>query len=155
MHFYPYSIIITPCLQVFKLVQQSLSLTEGPGAGSFRQELCWAKLKQWQAQYYNRGAVDLDPSRRDVVRLKLFQLGQREWQKGIVQSWLDERLYEVKMPYHVVHGNRVHLQKTNEPSPPSSDQASAEVSVPLVLQSNELPTTVHREVNPPASSQEK
>ena len=42
-------------------------------------ELCRTKLqqrKQRQAQYYNRGAVDLDPlSRGDVVRLKPFQLG--------------------------------------------------------------------------------
>ena len=35
--------------------------------------------KQRQAQYYNRGAVDLDPLRKgDVVKLKPFQLGKRE-----------------------------------------------------------------------------
>ena len=50
--------------------------------------------------------------------------------------------------------NRVHLQKTNEPSPPSSDQAPAEVSVPVRPQSNELPTTVPEEVNPPAPNHE-
>ena len=120
-------------------------------------ELCWAKLeqrKQRQAQYYNWGAVDLDPLRtEDVVRLKPFQLGKREWQKGILRSWLDERSYEVETPQYVVC-NRFHLQKTNEPSPPSSDQAPAEVSVPVRPQSNELPTTVPEEVNPPAPNHE-
>ena len=107
-------------------------------------ELCRAKLqerKQRQAQYYNRGAVDLDPLRiGDVVRLKPFQLGKREWQKGIMQSRLDERSYEVETPHHVVRRNRVHLRKTNESPLPSSDQAPAEVSVPVCPQSNELPT---------------
>ena len=121
-------------------------------------KLCRTKLeqrKQQQAQFYNRGAVDLDPLRRgDLVRLKPFQLGNRKWQKGVVRSRLDERLYEVETPHHVVRRNRVHLRETNEPSPPSSDQAPAEVSVPFLPQSNELPTTVPGEVNLPASSQE-
>ena len=121
-------------------------------------ELCRAKLeerKQRQAQYYNRGAVDLDPLRiGDVVRLKPFQLGKREWQKGIVRSGLDERSYEVETPHHVVRRNRVNLRKTNKLPPPSSDLAPAEVSVPVCPQSNELPTTVPEEVNPPAPSQE-
>ena len=121
-------------------------------------ELCRAKLeerKQRQAQYYNRGAVDLDPLRKgDVVRLKPLQLGKREWQKGIVRSWLDERSYEVETPHHLVRRNRVHLRKTNESPASSSDQAPAEVSVPVCPQSNELPTSVPEEVNPPAPSQE-
>ena len=121
-------------------------------------ELCRAKLeqrKQRQAQYYNRSAVDLDPLRRgDVVRLKPFQLGRREWQKGIVRSRLDERSYEVETPHHVVRRNRVHLRKTNEPPPSSLDQTPAEVYVPIYPQSNELPTAVPEEVNPPAPSQE-
>ena len=117
-------------------------------------ELCRAKLeqrKQQQAQYYNRGAVDLVPLRRgDVVRLKPFNLGKQEWQKGIVRSRLDERSYEVETPQYAVRRNRVYLRKTNEPSPPSSDQAHAEVSVPVCPQSNKLPTNVPEEVNPPA-----
>ena len=121
-------------------------------------KLCQAKLeqrKQRQAQYYNRGAVDLDPLRRgDVARLKLFKLGKREWQKGIVQSRQNERSYEVETPHHVVCRNDVHLGKTNELSQLLSDQAPAEVYVPVCLQSNELLTTVPEEVNPPAPSQE-
>ena len=123
-------------------------------------ELCRAKLeerKQRQAQYYiyTRGAVDLDPLiTGDVVRLKPFQLGKREWQKGIVRSRLDERSYEVETPHQVVRRNRVHLRKTNERPAPSSDQAPAEVSVLVCPQSNELPTTVPEEVNPRSPSQE-
>ena len=53
-------------------------------------ERCQAKLeqrKQRQAKYYKRGAIDLDPLKRgDTVRLKPFQLGKREWQKGIVRK---------------------------------------------------------------------
>ena len=86
-------------------------------------------------------------SRGDVVRLKPFQLGKREWQKGVVPSRLDERSYEVETPHHVVHRNRVHLRKTNEPPPPSSDQAHLEVFLPFLPQSNKLPTTVPGEVN--------
>ena len=121
-------------------------------------ELCRAKLeqrKQRQAQYYNRHAVDLEPLRRgDVVRLKPFRLGKREWQKGIVRSRLDERSYEVETPQYVVRRNRVNLRKTNELSPPSLDQAPAEVYVPVCPQYNELSTTVPKELNPPALSEE-
>ena len=100
-------------------------------------ELCRAKLKQCnqrQAQYNNGSAVNLDPLRRgDVVRLKPFQLGRREWQKGIVRSRLDERSYKVETPHHVVHRKHVHLRKTNEPRPPSLDQAPDEVYISVAL----------------------
>ena len=79
-----------------------------------------------------------------------FQLGRREWQKGIVRSRVDERSYEVETPHHVVHRNRVHLRKTNEPPPSLLDQTPAEVYVPIYPQSNELPTAVPEEVNSPA-----
>ena len=58
------------------------------------------------------------------------------------------------MPHHVVRYPRVHLRKTNEPPPPSLAQAPAEVYVPVCPQSNELPTAVPAEVNPPTPSQE-
>ena len=49
--------------------------------------LCQAKLEQSKQQhtwYYDRGTVNLDPLRRgDTVILKPFQLGKREWQKGL------------------------------------------------------------------------
>ncbi|PFX33304.1 Retrovirus-related Pol polyprotein from transposon 17.6 [Stylophora pistillata] len=119
-------------------------------------ELCQSKLewrKQRQAQYYNSGAVDLNPLKRgDPVRIKPFQLGKREWQKGIVRSRLDEKTYEVETPHDVVRRNRVHQRKTNEPSPTSSD-GPAEMSMPSSMQSNEVPTTVPEEVDPPLSTQ--
>ena len=64
------------------------------------------------------------------------------------------RDHEVETPHHVVRCNRVHLRKTNEPPAPSSNQAPAEVSVPICPKSNGLPTTVPEEVNPPSPSQE-
>ena len=95
-------------------------------------ERCEAKLehrKQQQAQYYNRGTSDLDPLKRGVtVRLKPFQLGKHEWQKGIVRKRLEERSYEVEMPYNVVRRNRVHLCLTNEPSPPLTDEIPNKIS---------------------------
>ena len=157
----PASVQVNPAQHLFNRRTRSLLLMMAnllaPQAVS-DSELCRAKLeqhKQRQAQYYNQGAVDLDPLRRgDVVRLEPFQLGKQEWQKGIVRSRLDERSYEVETSQYVVHRNRIHLRKTNELSPPSSDQAPAEVSVPVCPQSNELPTTVPEEVNPPAPSHE-
>ena len=71
-----------------------------------------------------------------------------------MRSRLDEKSYEVETPQYVVRRNRVHLRKTNEWSPPSSDQAPAEVFVPVCPLSNELSSTVPKEVNPSAPSQE-
>jgi len=127
-------------------------------------ERCQAKLeqrKQRQAQYYNRGAIDLDPLKRgDTVRLKPFQLGKRDWQKGIVRKRLDERSYEVETPYNVVRRNRVHLRLTNEPSPPLIDEIPNEISAevpevpaPSFAQSYESQTSSSGEVSLPASSQ--
>ena len=59
-----------------------------------------------------------------------------------------------RRPHHVVRRNRVQLRKTNEPLPPSLDQTPAEVYVPIYPQSNELPTAVPEEENPPAPNQE-
>ena len=72
-----------------------------------------------------------------------------------MRSRLDERSYEVETPHHVVRHNRVHLRKTNELPPSSLDQTPAEVYVPIYPQSNELPTAVPEEENPPAPSQER
>ena len=143
----PASVQVSPAQRLFNRRSRSLlPMTANllaPQAVSDN-ELCRAKLeqrKQRQAQDYNRSAVDVDPLRRgDVVRLEPFQLGRREWQKGIVLSRLNERSYEVETPHHVVRRNRVHLRKTNEPPPSSLDQTPAEVYVPIFPQSNELPT---------------
>ena len=129
-------------------------------------ERCRTKLeqhKQQQAQYYNRGAIgiDLDPLKRgDTVRLKLFQLGKRKGQKGIVQNQLDKRSYEVEMPYNVVHYNSVHLRLTIEPSPPLKDEIPYEISAeapevahPSSAWSYKSQPCSSEEVSPPTLSQ--
>jgi len=129
-------------------------------------ERCLAKFeqrKQRQAQYYNRGAIDPDPLKRgDTVRLKPFQMGKREWQKGTVRKRLDERSYKVETPYKVVRRNRFHLRLTNEPSPPLTDELPNEISdevpevpAPSFAQSYESQTSSTGEVSLPASSQRR
>ena len=110
----PASVQVSPAQRLFNRRSRSLlPMTANLPQAVSDNELCRAKLeqrKQRQAQYYNRSAVDVDPLRRgDVVRLEPFQLGRREWQKGIVLSQLDERSYEVETPHHVVRRNRVTL----------------------------------------------
>ena len=68
-----------------------------------------------QAEYYNRNAHDLPALEEgDVVRMQPFNLGQKEWQKGIVMRPLGERSYEVENPDAVYRRNRVHLKKTSK-----------------------------------------
>ena len=69
------------------------------------------------AMYYNRNARDLKPLEEgDVVRMKPFTLGQKEWRKAVVSRRLDERSYEVETAEATYRRNRMHLKKTNEPS---------------------------------------
>ena len=72
-----------------------------------------------QARYYNARAKDLPPLHEgDTVRLKPFQLGQKEWKKGAVVERLDERSYEIETADGSTYSrNRIHLRKTNEPPP--------------------------------------
>ena len=76
-------------------------------------------VKKTQARYYNAHAKDLPPLREgDTVRLKPFQLGQKEWKKGAVVERLDERSYEIETADGSTYRrNRIHLRKTNEPPP--------------------------------------
>ena len=70
-----------------------------------------------QATYYNRSAKDLPPlCEGDVVRLKPFKLGEKKWNKGVIQHRLDERSYEVETDDGTYRRNRVHLKKSNEGS---------------------------------------
>ena len=51
----------------------------------------------------------------DTVRLKPFQLRQKEWTNGVVER-LDERSYEIETADESTYRcNRIHLRKTNEP----------------------------------------
>ena len=101
-------------------------------------ERCQAKrkqCKQQQAKHFNRGAIDLDPLRReDTVRLKPSQVGKREWQKEIVRRRLNERSYEVETPHNIVRRNRVYLHLTREPLPSLTDEIPAALGFPLRCQ---------------------
>ena len=67
------------------------------------------KLRLRQQQ----GARDLDPlAKGDPVRVKPWQVGKKEWQKGVVKKRLDERSYEVELPQGVLRRNRVHLNES-------------------------------------------
>ena len=62
-------------------------------------ELCRAKLeqrKQRQAQYYNRGAVDLDPLRRGDVRSKTKTISAGHSENGTnglcEVDWMTDRM---------------------------------------------------------------
>jgi len=73
------------------------------------------RLRQ-QAHYYNKGARDLDPLEKgNAVRVQPWQVGKKEWQKGIVKNRLSERSYEIELPQGVLHRNIIFLRKTNEP----------------------------------------
>ena len=101
--------------------------------------------QQQQAHYYNRGARDLDPLEKgDPVRVKPWQFGKKEWQKGVVKKRLDERSYEVELPQGVLRRNRIHLRRTYESAPAAADTRDALPNEPqpqgLVSETNELPS---------------
>lgn len=76
-------------------------------------------VQKRQARYNNAHSKDLPPlNEGDTVGLKLFQLGQKEWKKGVVVERLEERSYEIETADGSTYRlNRIHLQKTNEPPP--------------------------------------
>ena len=67
-------------------------------------------------------------SNGDVVRMKPFRLGDKEWRKATVTSRLDERSYTVETPEgDTYRRNRVHLKKTQEtPSEPTDNSNNNE-----------------------------
>ena len=73
-----------------------------------------------QCKYYNQHARDLPPLKEgDVVRIKPFRLGSKEWKKGTITSKLDERSYMVETPDgDTYRRNRYHLRQTKENSDP-------------------------------------
>ena len=84
-----------------------------------------------QQKYFNKGAKVLPTlDEGDVVRVKPFVLGQKEWSKGIVQQRLDERSYIVETPERTYRRNRVHLKSSREsPDTPSISTESSEALV--------------------------
>ena len=87
--------------------------------------------QQQQARYYNRGARDLDPLEKgDAVRVQPWQVGKKEWQKGVVKNRLSERSYEVEFPQGVLRRNRIHLRKTNQPVATTNDNQPEQCNEP-------------------------
>ena len=119
--------------------------------------------QQQQARYYNRSACDLDPLEKgDAVRVQPWQVGKKEWQKGVVKNRLSERSYEVELPQGVLRRNRIHLRKTNEPAATTNDTQPEQCNEPQpqepvvpVTETNESPsqsaTEVLPEVPPPGT----
>ena len=87
-------------------------------------------VQKRQARYYNAHAKDPPPLHEgDTVRLKPFQLGQKEWKKGVVVERLDERLYEIETADGSTYRrNRFHLRKTSEQFP--GETISEQVQTP-------------------------
>ena len=73
-----------------------------------------------QSKYYNQHPRDLPTLKEgDVVCMKPFQLGSKEWKKGTITSKLDERPYKVETPDgDTCRRNRYHLRQTKENSDP-------------------------------------
>ena len=100
--------------------------------------------------------------RGDVVGVQPWQVGKKEWQKGVVKSRLSERSYEVELPQGVLRRNRVHLRNINEPAattngtqPEQSNEPQPQGPVEPGNEANELPSQsaveVPSEVPPPAT----
>ena len=73
------------------------------------EDLACTKLhlrQQQQPRYYNRNACDLTSLEAgDSVRVKPWQIGRKEWNKGVVKRRLDERSYDVELPNGVLRSN--------------------------------------------------
>ena len=99
-----------------------------------------------QAKHYNKTAKDLAVLEEgDVVRMKPFRHGQKEWEKAVVQRRLDERSYEVDTPEGTYRRNRVHLRRTRETVPPVpvlSHDLQRYAAVPVAKNSITLNETV-------------
>ena len=88
-----------------------------------------------QTMYYNRTAKDLPVlSEGDVIRMKPYRKGDKLWKKGVVQSKVGDRSYEVETENGTFRRNRVHLRKSKETPPlptglePIQDDPNAEIS---------------------------
>ncbi len=110
-------------------------------------------LKQKQAELFNRHAKDLPVLKTDdVVRMKPFRAGAKEWEKATVRDRLDERSYRVETPHGIFRRNRADLKKTMEPptnpkkavEPPSTPQRQQT----LVAQPLTCPQTPARSPEP-------
>ena len=112
--------------------------------------------KAKQTENYNRTARDLPVLEEgDVVRMKPFRLGQKAWEKAVVQRRLDERSYEVDTPDGTYRRNRVHLRRTREEATPQARPLVPEtkVLIPVVADPQTPPSeTSNLPATPPRRS---
>lgn len=71
--------------------------------------------KRKQVESYNKTAKDLRTlAEEGIARIKLFKLGQKEWDKGVVTKQVNQRSYEIETPKGIFRCNRVNLNKSRE-----------------------------------------
>lgn len=102
------------------LLPTSNSLLVPRGADILNRERSQMKhLQKKQTDNYNRHAKDLPTlAEGDVVRLKPFRPGEKQWAKAVVNKRLDERSYEIEaQDGTTLRRNRVDLKKTCEDPP--------------------------------------
>jgi hypothetical protein len=76
-------------------------------------------LQRKQVQDYNKRTKPLPELQEDdVVRMKPFRHGEKEWYKAKVLERLDERSYKVQTDQGIFRRNRIDLKKTQEPMTP-------------------------------------
>lgn len=83
-----------------------------------------SKSVKKRVDQYNRSAKDMKPLYEgDTVRIKPFQLGDKQWAKGTIVKRLDDRSYEVESNGYqgTIRRNRVHLRKSKELSDTQAD----------------------------------
>ena len=75
-------------------------------------------LQRKQSDNYNKQAKDLPSLAEDVVRLKPFRSGEKQWPRAVVSKRLDERSYEIETKQgQTLRRNRVDLKKTRAEPP--------------------------------------
>ena len=75
--------------------------------------------------------------------MKPFQLGDRKWQKAVINRRLDERSYEVETEDGLLRRNRIHLKPSKEDPPCRGSKTN--ITTPTLESNKEMPV-----VEPPS-----
>lgn len=110
------------------------------------------KIQSNKSSQYNKTAKDLEPLEEgDVIRMKPYKMGDKEWKKAVVNKRLDERSYEIETPDGIYRRNWVYLKKTNEPPPTVTQEPKATKEQPVKPRSpkpNDLPRVPSQALHP-------
>jgi len=75
-------------------------------------------LKRKVSEHFNKRAKDLpELEEEDVVRMKPYKQGAKQWEKAIVRERLDQRSYLIETPHGLLRRNRIDLKKSMEQPP--------------------------------------